>query len=229
MSAKLRLSASIPQDEKDLLVNNLLEMLRLTGCADTIIGSPLVKGISGGERKRTALAMEMVTSPGILFLDEPTSGLDTFSASNVVEILKNLAISGKTVVSTIHQPSSDIFHMFDDLCLLAEGKIVYLGPVSKVVHYFTKLGYPCPSYTNPADYLFMSVLNKNRISAINSLSVSQIIEAWNGSEENSFQQSLVTSSISNETGFNSSAIKGTSSFSTQFNFLLGRAFKNSKL
>ena len=91
-----------------------------------------------------------ICNPSLLYLDEPTSGLDTFTAYNVIEILKTLAQSGRTVIATIHQPSSEVFHLFDDLCLLADGRVMYFDSIENVVPYFSKEGYPCPQYTNPA-------------------------------------------------------------------------------
>ncbi|KAJ3313222.1 ATP-binding cassette sub- G member 1 [Blyttiomyces sp. JEL0837] len=139
MSALLRLPREMSTEEKE------------AQAAGTIIGDSTNKGISGGERKRTAMAMEMITNPSVLFLDEPTSGLDTFTAYSVVNTLKNLACTGRTVVATIHQPSSEVFHLFDDLLLMAEGRIIYAGAADKAVDYFAKYGYVCPDFTNPAD------------------------------------------------------------------------------
>ena len=79
----------------------------------------MIKGVSGGERKRTSIGVELITDPNLIFLDEPTTGLDSFTATSVMEILRDLARSGRTIVSTIHQPNSDIFEMFDRLMLLA--------------------------------------------------------------------------------------------------------------
>lgn len=87
-------------------------------CQDTLIGGPLIKGISGGERKRTSIAVDFVTDPSTIMLDEPTSGLDSFTAYLIVRILKDYAKKGKTVIFTIHQPSYDIYEMFDRLMLL---------------------------------------------------------------------------------------------------------------
>jgi ABC-type multidrug transport system ATPase subunit len=101
------------------------------------------------------MAMEMVINPSILFLDEPTSGLDTFTAYSVVTTLKDLASQGRTVVATIHQPSSDIFMLFDDLLLLSEGRVVYYGEAKDAVSYFARAGYECPQYMNPSDYIFV--------------------------------------------------------------------------
>lgn len=157
MSATLRLKGTKAKD-REALVDELLEILRIESCQHTIIGSATVKGISGGERKRCAIAMELITNPPVLFLDEPTSGLDTKTAFNVVATLHELAHQhGRTIIATIHQPSSDIYHLFDDLLLLGEGQVLYCGPADGAIGYFAGNGYPCPQYTNPADYFFMHV------------------------------------------------------------------------
>jgi ATP-binding cassette, subfamily G (WHITE), eye pigment precursor transporter len=133
--------------------------MKLTKCQGTHIGGPLVKGISGGERKRTSVGVELITDPSLIFLDEPTTGLDSFIATQVMENLRDLAlVHGKTVVSTIHQPNSDIFDMFDKLMLLAKGKVIYFNDASHSVKYFTDIGRPCPELTNPADY-FMTIMS----------------------------------------------------------------------
>lgn len=140
-------------------VNLLIADLKLHKCAGTKIGGPLVKGVSGGERKRTSIGVELITDPSLIFLDEPTTGLDSFTATSVMEILRNLAIDeNRTVISTIHQPNSDIYEMFDRLMLLARGKVIYFNEASKAVDYFAKIGYPCPELSNPADY-FMSMMS----------------------------------------------------------------------
>ena len=159
-SARLRLPGGMSLQEKEMRVSHVIELLHLGACADTVIGSSLAKGgISGGEKKRVAIGMELVTNPPILFLDEPTTGLDTYTAYSVMSTLKALAESGRTVVATIHQPSSDIFHIFDNLIVLAEGHIVYQGPAETMVLNFTQgMFLHCPPYVNPADFLFMQVL-----------------------------------------------------------------------
>lgn len=110
------------------------------------------KGISGGEKRRLAFASEVLTNPMILFCDEPTSGLDSFIALSVVECMKNLAKQGKTIICTIHQPSSEIFETFDKLCLLAEGRLAFLGTLPETNLFFENQGYRVPINYNPADY-----------------------------------------------------------------------------
>jgi len=100
-AAKLRLPGD--EDAKIQRVNSLINTLKLTKCENTRIGGPLVKGVSGGERKRTSIGVELITDPSLIFLDEPTTGLDSFTATSVMETLGDLAVKdGRTVVSTIH-------------------------------------------------------------------------------------------------------------------------------
>mmetsp|Transcript_19392 Transcript_19392/g.22582 ORF Transcript_19392/g.22582 Transcript_19392/m.22582 type:complete len:207 (+) Transcript_19392:480-1100(+) len=154
-SARMKLPSDVDKIER---VQSLLDSLKLNKCADTKIGGALIKGISGGERKRTSIGVELITNPNLIFLDEPTTGLDSFTATNVVEVLRDLANSGRTVVSTIHQPNSEIFEIFDQLMLMAGGRTLYMNSANQAVGYFKKVGYPCPSLTNPADY-FMSMMS----------------------------------------------------------------------
>ena len=156
-SANLRLSQETKPEDKKRAVSWVIERLGLGGCADTRVGGTLARGISGGERKRTSIGYELITNPSLLFLDEPTSGLDSYNALILIECLRDLAHEGHTVLCTIHQPSSDIFALFDKLLLLAKGKMVYHGDASKSIDYFSSLGYPCPTYSNPSDY-FMKIL-----------------------------------------------------------------------
>lgn len=148
LSASLRLPSKMRQHKRSQVVDDILETLGLSDIENTLIGS-----VSGGEKKRVALAMEMIVNPSVLMLDEPVSGLDANSAYNVIYQLKQLA-RDRTIIATIHQPNSSIFQLFDDLVLLDQGRVVYEGPVANVVEYFGVLGYKCPQYVNPADFLF---------------------------------------------------------------------------
>ena len=91
-------------------------------------------------------------------MDEPTTGLDSFTATSVIETLKELAEGGRTIICTIHQPNSDIYDMFDRLMLLAQGKIIYYNEAKLAVNYFASINYKCPELSNPADY-FMSMMS----------------------------------------------------------------------
>lgn len=134
-AARLKLPGT--DEEKIQRVDELIITLKLKKCENTRIGGPLVKGVSGGERKRTSIGVELITDPSLIFLDEPTTGLDSFTATSVMETLGDLARYGnRTVISTIHQPNSDIFEMFDMLLLLARGKIIYLNKANLSVDFF---------------------------------------------------------------------------------------------
>lgn len=134
-------------------VDQVIADLSLTKCQNTIIGiTGRIKGLSGGERKRLSFASEALTDPSLLLCDEPTSGLDSFMAHNVLQVLKNLAKKDKTIILTIHQPSSEIFSMFDKLLLMANGRVAFLGTPNEANDFFTSLEAPCPTNYNPADF-----------------------------------------------------------------------------
>eukprot|EP01082_Thalassiosira_pseudonana_P002987 g2424.t1 g2424 contig12:83459-85966(+) len=155
-SAKLRLPRITTDDEIEELADKMLEELGLGECAGTMIGGSLVKGISGGERKRTSVGVELVTKPTLVFLDEPTSGLDSFSAMQVIKVLKKIAQAGCSVLFTIHQPSSDVFNSFDRLILLNRGMVMYQGSVNDCPNFFAQHNHTMPKNYNPADWI-MSV------------------------------------------------------------------------
>jgi len=157
-TANLRLKLS--KEEKKQRVESLIKELGLQKCADTKVGNTFIRGLSGGERKRASIGVELITNPSLLFLDEPTTGLDSTTALHVLEVLKNLAQHGRNVVSTIHQPSSEIFSQFDNLLLMVRGNIIYQGHASQAVSYFGSIGYPCPKLSNPADF-FMKLMNES--------------------------------------------------------------------
>ncbi|XP_044732202.1 protein white [Chrysoperla carnea] len=151
--ALVRMDRNIPYKQRMQRVNEVLSELALLKCQNTTIGIPgRLRGISGGEMKRLSFAAEVLTNPPLMFCDEPTSGLDSFMAQNVVQVLKTLAQSGKTVVCTIHQPSSELYSMFDKLLLMAEGRVAFLGKPSEAYNFFSNLGATCPITYNPADY-----------------------------------------------------------------------------
>uniref|UniRef100_A0A7S4KVM7 ABC transporter domain-containing protein n=1 Tax=Paramoeba aestuarina TaxID=180227 RepID=A0A7S4KVM7_9EUKA len=157
-SAMLRLPESMSKKEKLERVEEVIEMLGLTKCADTKIGTPFIRGVSGGERRRCSIGMELITRPSILLLDEPTSGLDSKSSRLIVEILKDLAKSGRVVLFSIHQPSSEIYQLFDKIMLLSRGKQVFYGSPIEASTFFDSQGFHVPPMVNPADY-FLEIIN----------------------------------------------------------------------
>ncbi|CAD5315233.1 unnamed protein product [Arabidopsis thaliana] len=156
-SAHLRLPSKLTREEISDIVEATITDMGLEECSDRTIGNWHLRGISGGEKKRLSIALEVLTKPSLLFLDEPTSGLDSASAFFVVQILRNIASSGKTVVSSIHQPSGEVFALFDDLLLLSGGETVYFGEAESATKFFGEAGFPCPSRRNPSDHFLRCV------------------------------------------------------------------------
>ncbi|XP_050452990.1 protein white [Cataglyphis hispanica] len=151
--AMVRMDRHISRHQRIKRVNEVIDELALSKCRNTTIGIPgKVKGLSGGEMKRLSFASEVLTDPPLMFCDEPTSGLDSFMAHQVVSILKTLAASGKTIVVTLHQPSSELFVLFDKILLMAEGRVAFMGTAAQACAFFKTLGAACPSNYNPADY-----------------------------------------------------------------------------
>ena len=135
---ELKLGSLLSKAAQAERVEELIQELNLEKAADTIVGDAKVRGVSGGERRRLAIACELISSPSVIFLDEPTSGLDSTAATSLVSALKSLADSGKTIVAVIHQPSQHVFSAFDDLLLVSEGKQMYFGETSKAREYMNK-------------------------------------------------------------------------------------------
>ena len=161
-AANLRLPKGYSKDQRLDRVEEVMLLMGIAYCRGTIIGDTRRKGISGGERKRVCVAVELLTKPKLVFLDEPTSGLDSTTALAVCETLKELSGSGQcTVVCTIHQPQQKIFELFDNLILMKKGSIVYQGSCLKSIRFLENVGLPCPAGVNPADYL-IDVINPNR-------------------------------------------------------------------
>ncbi|XP_002023663.2 protein white isoform X1 [Drosophila persimilis] len=151
--AMVRMPRQLSYRQRVARVDQVIQELSLSKCQNTIIGVPgRVKGLSGGERKRLAFASEALTDPPLLICDEPTSGLDSFTAHSVVQVLKKLSQKGKTVILTIHQPSSELFELFDKILLMAEGRVAFLGTPSEAVDFFSYVGAQCPTNYNPADF-----------------------------------------------------------------------------
>ncbi|CAI0442001.1 unnamed protein product [Linum tenue] len=152
-TALLRLPKTLTWEEKAQHVEQVIIELGLTRCRNSMIGGPLFRGISGGEKKRVSIGQEMLINPSLLLLDEPTSGLDSTTAQRIITTVKRLADGGRTVVTTIHQPSSRLYHMFDKVVLLSEGSPIYYGPASAALDYFSSIGFATSMTVNPSDLL----------------------------------------------------------------------------
>lgn len=152
-SAMLRLPRSIPLQTKRAMVESMLSDLGLQKCADTYIGNELLRGISGGEKKRVSVGIELIMQPKLVFLDEPTSGLDSFAAHAVIKKLIDLAkSSGSNVLCTIHQPSSEVFHSFSKAFFIHQGTRFFFGEVSALSTQLHSVGHGCPAEYNLADH-----------------------------------------------------------------------------
>lgn len=171
-SAMLRLPDTLSKADKLQKVDQIVDNLDVRRCLDTKIGSPFERGLSGGEKKRANIGCELITNPSLIFLDEPTSGLDSSNALNLVKTLKNYAArEKKTVVTTIHQPSSQIFYMFDKLLLLCGGQVAFYGKASRVLNFFESVGLVCDAHFNPADFILEKVTEGEKIQEM-------IVKGW---------------------------------------------------
>ncbi|XP_043703595.1 ABC transporter G family member 25-like [Telopea speciosissima] len=149
----LRLPDSLSKNEKIRVAQSVITELGLCKCENTIIGNSFIRGVSGGERKRVSIGHEMLLNPSLLLLDEPTSGLDSTGAHRLVSALESLAQKGKTIVTSMHQPSSRVYQMFDSVLLLSEGRCIYYGKASDAMDYFGSIGFSSSFHVNPADFL----------------------------------------------------------------------------
>jgi ABC-type multidrug transport system ATPase subunit len=138
---------NIQKSHKEIIENSLkslgLEKVKLN----------FIKTLSGGQKKRLSIALELIDNPSILFLDECTTGLDSSSAFQCIQMLKNLCKEGRTIVCTIHQPSPKVFALFDQIYALAEGSCIYQGTPDKLVKFFSDVNLPCPTNYSPCDFL----------------------------------------------------------------------------
>jgi len=159
--AQLRLPGSMSQTERSERVNTVISTLGLESCQNTIIGGAMRRGVSGGERKRVSVGHEMIINPSVLFLDEPTSGLDSTTALALVGTLRRLASAGRTIITTIHQPSSKMYQQLDKLLLLSQGHTMYYGDAQEVGPWFGNLGFPCPYGVNLADHILDMATGNN--------------------------------------------------------------------
>ncbi|KAF0442646.1 putative ATP-dependent permease ADP1 [Gigaspora margarita] len=179
-SALMRLPSDMDRKLKKQKVIEVIEFLELSHVMESIIGNEEQRGVSGGQRKRVNIGMELVAEPSVLFLDEPTSGLDSATALEVCNLLKKIAHSqGMTVAAVIHSPSPQAFNTFDDFLLLGKGgRIVYFGPTNKAMDYFESLGYRCPEDESPADFMMEVAAGKVKPVDKEDITVLDLFEAW---------------------------------------------------
>ncbi|XP_015178287.1 PREDICTED: ATP-binding cassette sub-family G member 4 [Polistes dominula] len=148
IAADLKLPTNVPKHQKETVIEEILTTLGLYEHMNTSTGR-----LSGGQKKRLSMALELVNNPTVMFLDEPTTGLDSSSCMQVVKLLKLLARQGRTIICTIHQPSASIFKIFDHIYLLGKGNCLYQGSTEKLLPYLESMNLHCPIYHNPTDYI----------------------------------------------------------------------------
>nr|WHB18096.1 ATP-binding cassette sub-family G [Dioryctria abietella] len=148
IAADLKLGAGMSNQKKTVVVEEIIQLLRLGKAVNTA-----TERLSGGERKRLSIALELLNNPPVVFLDEPTTGLDDVASSTCVSLLKRVARGGRTVVCSLHTPSARLFAEFDHVYVVADGRCAYQGTSAGVVPFLTELQLPCPTTYNPADFI----------------------------------------------------------------------------
>ncbi|CAJ1936086.1 unnamed protein product [Sphenostylis stenocarpa] len=162
-SAQLQFPNTMSKTEKKERADATLREMGLQDAINTRVGGWSCKGLSGGQKRRLSICVEILTHPRLLFLDEPTSGLDSAASYYVMSGIASLNLRDgiqRTIVASIHQPSSEVFQLFHDLCLLSSGETVYFGPASDANQFFASNGFPCPSLYNPSDH-YLRIINKD--------------------------------------------------------------------
>jgi ABC-type multidrug transport system ATPase subunit len=180
LAASLRLPGSTRAERRDA-VDATLRQLHLTHARHTHVGNDRTRGISGGERRRLALGCELLGNPRVIFADEPTSGLDAFQAERMMSVLRDLSAQGRTVIVTIHQPSSKVWRMLDDVMLLSGGRTVYFGQRLACLPVLSALGHKCPPETNPAEFVLEVIsvdLSSPKREKGTSLRVQALVHEW---------------------------------------------------
>ncbi|KAJ3461617.1 hypothetical protein MRS44_010170 [Fusarium solani] len=228
-SSRLASTSSLPKRERLMRIDSLLESFGLVGQANTLIGTPIRKGISGGQKRRVGVASQLITSPKLLFLDEPTSGLDSAASCEVVRYLRAVARRNNlVVVCSIHQPSTSTFNLFDKLLLLSGGKTHYFGPVADVATYYAEAGATLPQYVNPAEHLLELVnidFAQDREEAARKLDKLQV--AWQSSRQASELSSLIAAAESAGGNLSIEAVEKRPSMPSLTLTLLHRSFVKS--
>uniref|UniRef100_A0A8C7Z4S8 ATP-binding cassette, sub-family G (WHITE), member 2a n=1 Tax=Oryzias sinensis TaxID=183150 RepID=A0A8C7Z4S8_9TELE len=240
-SAALRLPSSVKDKEKDKMVDRVIQELGLGRVANSKVGTQLIRGISGGERKRTNIGMELIIDPPVLFLDEPTTGLDASTANSVLLLLKRMGNNGRNIILSIHQPRYSIYRLFDSLTLLVNGKQVYHGPARSALDYFSDMGFTCEAHNNPADF-FLDVINGdstavalNNADSEDSVSMSRkgiedkLVEEYRSSQHYRQTKAELDRIVQGKQGMTvsrSRTITYNTGFLTQFKWVLKRTFRN---
>lgn len=228
-SALLRLPPDMPYKAKEEEVDAVIEELGLTKVKDSKIGNVVIRGISGGEKKRTSIGLELVKKAQLLFLDEPTTGLDSAIAYSVIRTLKKLTTGGKRgVICTIHQPQFKTLKQFDKLLLLSRGKVVFFGPTMQAIEHFATMDLVVPKFQNPADFFLDSIRVESQSSekenCVTEERLEEMITAYH--ESSFYYPGRKKSSAPSKDLVPSTKVSAQASWLTQFRLISARSTKN---
>ena len=194
-AAELRLPPPCTEVERRRVVDEVIMELGLKECANTRLGDSLHKGASGGEKRRSSIGVQLLSNPSVLFLDEPTTGLDATSAFHLVRTLKNLAAKGRTVITTIHQPRSEIWDLFDNVAVLSRGSPVFIGSRDRCVPWLEGMGLKMGEFVNPAEWVVDCAAIDTRTRQMEektSARVTRLKDAWCRETERLFRPPVIT-------------------------------------
>ncbi|GKT52820.1 ATP-binding cassette sub-family G member 2 [Colletotrichum tofieldiae] len=205
--AKIRLPQTWSTADIESHVDSVIDCLELSHVRNSLVGSVGRPVISGGQRKRVSIGMELAAAPMAIFLDEPTSGLDATAASSMMRTLKAVARLGITVIVIIHQPRTEIFDLFDNLILLGNGQTIYEGPQRQAQDYFEGMGFNFPEHSNHGDVITDIITGNGRdYKHIGEISKDSLISNWLGHRQTNANKERHASSIMSNDGMYS-AIK----------------------
>jgi ABC-type multidrug transport system ATPase subunit len=224
-AADLRLPPSTTKADRIRVVEEVIRELGLKECADTRIGNSSHRGCSGGEKRRVSIGVQLLANPSVLFLDEPTTGLDATSAFQLIRTLKMLAQKNRTIITTIHQPRSEIWDLFDNLIVLSKGSPVYSGSAAECLPWLEKEGFKLPPFVNPAEFIIDTAAVDNRTPELETEStarVERLKASW--SEESDHRFADVKSADVMQRKRNAEAEQH-ASFFRQVHVLTDRTFK----
>ncbi|CAA7051994.1 unnamed protein product [Microthlaspi erraticum] len=190
-AADFRLPRSLPKSKKKLRVQALIDQLGIRNAAKTIIGDEGHRGISGGERRRVSIGIDIIHDPILLFLDEPTSGLDSTSAFMVVKVLKRIAQSGSIVIMSIHQPSHRVLGLLDRLIFLSRGHTVYSGSPASLPRFFAEFGNPIPENENRTEFA-LDLIRELEVSAGGTRGLVEFNKKWQEMKKENNRQPPLT-------------------------------------
>ncbi|KAI7744207.1 hypothetical protein M8C21_019454 [Ambrosia artemisiifolia] len=231
-SAELQLPKSMPRSQKWERAERIIREMGLQESMNTRIGGWGIKGLSGGQKRRLSICLELLTHPKLLLLDEPTSGLDSAASYYIMDrIVKLTRQYGMTVLAAIHQPSSHVFGLFNNLCLLSLGKMIYFGPTFAANQFFAANGFPCPDQQNPADHFLITInTDFDEDHASGHLAVEKVVnglsESYKSSEIYMDVKREIAAIGGQEKGLTGKARNPKASFITQSRVLVRRSFIN---